>query len=90
MTDTITLADLEKVAASKAAKWERNGIVRHYINVPGAAYKLYWTVDGKVHFALGKGRSTPEANAVAEAVIGCNVVDRYSRTNGPAAYVVVE
>lgn len=83
---TITLANLEALAGTSAAKWERNGKTRFYFNVPGAAYKLYWAND-KAHFALGRGRSTEDAEAVAKAVLGCAVTSRYSSA---AAYVVVE
>lgn len=83
---TITLANLEALAGVTASKWERNGKTRYYLNVPGAAYKLYWA-DGKAHFALTRGRSSAAAEAVAEAVLGCPVTRRYSSA---AAYVVVE
>lgn len=87
---TITLANLEALAGVTASKWERNGKTRYYLNVPGAAYKLYWVGNddgGKAHFALGRGRSTSAAEAVAEAVLGCPVTRRYSSA---APYVVVE
>lgn len=90
MTNTITLTDLESIAGVTASKWERNGKTRHYLNVPGAAYKLYWVGNdegGKAHFALTRGRSTPDAEAVARAVLGCAVTSRYSSA---APYVVVE
>ncbi len=90
MTTTISLADAEALVGVTAKKWEYNGQVRHYFNVPGAAYKAYWTNDGKVHFGLTRGRSTTEASDAAERLLGCNVTERYSRTNGPASYVVVE
>lgn len=89
MPDTISIADASAKVGIAPSKWERAGHVRYYFNVPGAAYTLYWR-DGKVHFALRKGRSTTAANETAEAILGCNVVERYSRTNGPAAYVVLE
>lgn len=85
--NTITLADVETITGIKASKWERNGTVRHYINVPGAAYKVYWTEAGKLHFALTNGRSTDEASKIAKALLGCSVIDRRSHA---AAYVVVE
>lgn len=84
----ITLAEAQAKIGIAPAKWEREGKVRYYFNVPGAAYTLYWAND-MVHFSVGRGRSSTEANRIAEAIIGCNVVDRYSRTNGPAAYVVI-
>ena len=87
---TITLAALETLAGVSASKWERNGKTRHYLNVPGAAYTLYWVGtedEGKAHFALTRGRSTPDADAAARAVLGCAVTSRYSSA---APYVVVE
>lgn len=87
MSTTITLQEIESLAGVAASKWERNGHKRHYLNVPGAAYALYWTDDGKVHFELRSGRSTDAANAVAKAVLGCPVIDRRRQA---APYVVVE
>lgn len=87
---TITLAALEALAGVTSSKWERNGKTRHYFNVPGAAYKLYWAGNedgGKVHFALGRGRSSDAAEAIAKAVLGCAVTSRFSSA---APYVVVE
>ena len=83
MTSTIPLQEAETLANVVAsADW--NG--RRYLNVPGAAYKLYWKND-RVYFKLGKGRSSSEAEQAAKAVLGCSITDRYSKC---AAYVVIE
>ena len=83
----IELADLEAIAGISASKWTRNGRVRYYLNIPGAAYTVYWTEDGKVHFGLAKGRSTDAANAIAKAILGCSTVDR---RRSPHGYIVIE
>lgn len=84
---TIELTSLETLTGIKASKWERNGHERHYFNVAGAAYSLYWTPDGKAHFALRPGRSTDAATAIAKSVLGCSIIDRRSAA---APYVIVE
>lgn len=81
---TISLADATAMIGVEPRKHVPTG--RHYFNVRGAAYVLYWQAD-KIHFALSRGRSDDHATAVARNILGCSMSDR--RTSA-AAYCVID
>lgn len=51
---------------------------RIYLNFNGLnASKLWLDKAGKLHFEIGKGLNSSEANAIIEQLIGCDISDRY-------------
>lgn len=87
MSDTITIDEIKSAAPTATVTlWKKYGKERHYINIAGSTDKL-WLQAGKLHYQIGKGASTSDANATIAGLIGCNVVDRY---HAAAGYVVID
>jgi hypothetical protein len=85
---TIELAQVLEISGVNGTKeWKSGNMIRHYIQISDCASKVWWEADGKVRFEIGRGRSSSEANATLEAIIGCNLSDRYSKK---AEYVILK
>jgi hypothetical protein len=79
MNNTITLNKIKEVEGVQGvSEWKD----RTYINVGQATTKVWWKADGKLRVEMRQGRNSTEANQAIERLIGCNLVDRYSKAAG--------
>ena len=80
----ITLEKIQKTEGVKSVNSWKN---RNYINFEKPAVTKVWEENGKLYVQRRKGRDSTEALETIERLIGCNLVDIYSKA---ADYVVVK